>query len=791
MKLKSISCDQFAGIRDRSVEFGDGVNVVVGANESGKSTLVGLISRTLFQNVKLDKRSNKDFIEKYFPSAKRGVSLAGDSVDGKLRFESDGRSYTVSKEWGADPRCSLSTEDGIIKDQDSVNEALKEALKYGEGVYKELLLSPQRGTDDALKTLLDSPDELDAKQDILNAASLAFLETGGVTTDAIEEAIDKKISELSGKHWDLERGVPVKKLGGRWAKELGKLHEAYYALEDAKAVIAERDRLEREADRTAEAFSRNDEAARKAEKEFNDLNEFASRLTLMGERKKAVSRLESDLDKFNLAINEWPQLEAELIKARALKDEKERRELKDKYDKAVLINAEISDAETVINSTLCPDPAELSAVRASEKRIAALESKLCGMNVSAVIRMFGGNTVEVRSLRTGELLDLSGDEVTITEAVNVTVPGVMEMRLAPADVDTVSIEADITKERDSLNAAYGKYSVSSIEEMDALRSRVNTARSNADTARIRLSAILGTNTFSEIQSAASADVPVRAADEIEKDITSLCGKDDVSRFITERETRLDGYTKEYGSISDLKAKAFDTAAELEKARRAAEESADIPDELKEIKDPESKLAYLKNAMEFRRGERENALKAKPAAESRLYTLIENTAGDPADELETARRDFDEKKRLLDHWLNIKRVFEEQKKGVRNAPMRDIAESLSGYLNIISGGSIASVFPDPSKLGMNIYSRDRVMDHGKLSEGTKETVSLAFRLAVLDHLIPDGGGVIVLDDPLTDMDPERAERSCEIIKECAKRHQIIFLTCREEYSEMLGGERIDL
>ena len=84
-----------------------------------------------------------------------------------------------------------------------------------------------------------------------------------------------------------------------------------------------------------------------------------------------------------------------------------------------------------------------------------------------------------------------------------------------------------------------------------------------------------------------------------------------------------------------------------------------------------------------------------------------------------------------------------------------------------------------------------MDHGKLSEGTKETVSLAFRLAVLDHLFPDGGGVIVLDDPLTDMDPERAERSCEIIKECAKRHQIIFLTCREEYSEMLGGERIDL
>ena len=32
-----------------------------------------------------------------------------------------------------------------------------------------------------------------------------------------------------------------------------------------------------------------------------------------------------------------------------------------------------------------------------------------------------------------------------------------------------------------------------------------------------------------------------------------------------------------------------------------------------------------------------------------------------------------------------------------------------------------------------------MSFGKLSEGTKETVSLAFRLAVLDHLFPRAAG----------------------------------------------------
>ena len=70
MKITNISCEQFAGVRDRSVAFTDGINVIYGRNESGKSTLVNLISRTLFQSTKVDRRKNKDFYEDYFPAAK-------------------------------------------------------------------------------------------------------------------------------------------------------------------------------------------------------------------------------------------------------------------------------------------------------------------------------------------------------------------------------------------------------------------------------------------------------------------------------------------------------------------------------------------------------------------------------------------------------------------------------------------------------------------------------------------------------------------------------------------------
>ena len=61
--------------------------------------------------------------------------------------------------------------------------------------------------------------------------------------------------------------------------------------------------------------------------------------------------------------------------------------------------------------------------------------------------------------------------------------------------------------------------------------------------------------------------------------------------------------------------------------------------------------------------------------------------------------------------------------------------------------------------------------------------------MLDHLFPEGGGVIVLGDPFNDMDKDSVAQSCLLLKECAKRHQVIFLTCHEEYLPALEGNLI--
>ena len=218
---------------------------------------------------------------------------------------------------------------------------------------------------------------------------------------------------------------------------------------------------------------------------------------------------------------------------------------------------------------------------------------------------------------------------------------------------------------------------------------------------------------------------------------------------------------------------------------------DIPAEYLNISDPDAHLEGLQKDLKFKQRLREIALTSKTAAASKLESYKENTSGDPVDDVEKAERVFEEQKMLLNHWLHIAEVFKAQKENIHDNPMLDIADRFTHYLSVISGGKVSSEFPDADKLNINIYSDNKMLDYGKLSEGTKETVSLAFRLAVLDHLFPDGGGVIVFDDPFTDMDADRTAQSCELIKECATRHQVIFLTCREDYLEMLCGNNISL
>jgi DNA repair exonuclease SbcCD ATPase subunit len=78
----------------------------------------------------------------------------------------------------------------------------------------------------------------------------------------------------------------------------------------------------------------------------------------------------------------------------------------------------------------------------------------------------------------------------------------------------------------------------------------------------------------------------------------------------------------------------------------------------------------------------------------------------------------------------------------------------------------------------------------LSQGARDQIYLAVRLALIDLLGQQTAPPVLLDDPLVHFDPERRERAVEIIRRFAERHQVIFFTCNPEYAGM-GEHLVDL
>ena len=121
-------------------------------------------------------------------------------------------------------------------------------------------------------------------------------------------------------------------------------------------------------------------------------------------------------------------------------------------------------------------------------------------------------------------------------------------------------------------------------------------------------------------------------------------------------------------------------------------------------------------------------------------------------------------------------------------MEDIETKFREYLTIISDGNIKLQSID-EKMSANLSSGNNKLSYDILSNGTKDTISLAFRLAMLEHLYPEGGGLAVFDDTFTEMDPKRVKQSCKLIEKFAEKNQVIFITCDDKYSDLMKTDNI--
>lgn len=785
MKIKRVRCEQFAGIKDMDICFSDGLNILFGKNESGKSTMVEVLYHTLFQDIKLDKRTDKEFVNRYFPGETVEMHR-GTAIDGTVYFETEQGEYRLTKEWDKDGgSCKLVTpEDAIIRNPEEVRNILKEILIYGKGIYHQVIFAPQIRQQAALMTLLsktsevkkDKKTDLDIREEILSGVTGAVMEYDGISVEKVEKKLEEML-KIYGSRWDFENNLPE---GGRkhgvenpWKTGVGIILRLYYEKEQLAKEISDAELEEKEVEQAILDYQDILTKKQSADEEYEEFNAHYNVLANKVSTEQLAGNIKHQLEELKQASGLWPLEEKRFEKLKQVKKERKYNVLLDKQKKleerkqCLEKLGDISEKVKDRTVYLCVE-------------LERLKNQAAGLNLSARLHMYGDYQGNVISGITGNVLDVKEEQFDITEPVVIRIPDVMDLQLSPKGTDMDELRGMLAKYEAELSDIFETYHVSGKEEL--IEQYHTCEKLRKEISQCELDYIQEQREGMQLSEMKKT---VRSAEEVDRDIMELCGKESVDHMVGSLSAKLNGFREKYGTLEQLQRKIEETEKEYEGCRHKLNKIKNLPDQYRDITNPEEIINQLKQKKEMWEKRAEESRNRLEQAKIQRRNVSAEELGDELKELEER---FLEAKNTYQRWKHIREVFDQVKRDTMNHPMKDIEENMGKYLSVLSEGKVSLQSMD-DHMEVRIVSGKNYMTYDLLSEGTKDMISLAFRLAVIEHLYPEGEGFIILDDSFTEMDRERKSQACRLLEKFAEKNQVIFITCDENYETEMKGKMI--
>jgi DNA repair protein SbcC/Rad50 len=138
--LSTLHVHSFAALSSLRVELDPGMNVILGPNEAGKSTLFRALQHLLLTPVNLRQRIFQEQIRPLLPVG------GGDTISCALEFRVGTERFRLEKSWGAKAEVELVLPGGSrMSEAEAVESRLLEILPVHPGTLRTVLLTRQSG----------------------------------------------------------------------------------------------------------------------------------------------------------------------------------------------------------------------------------------------------------------------------------------------------------------------------------------------------------------------------------------------------------------------------------------------------------------------------------------------------------------------------------------------------------------------------------------------------------------------------------------------------------------------
>lgn len=318
MKINKIKINSYGKLKEKEIKLKDGINIIYGKNESGKSTLLNFIVNSFYGISKNKKGKEYSDVEKYTP-------WLGEEFSGKLEYELNNKNkYEIYRDFKKkNPKIFNENMEDISKefniDKSKGNEFFYEQTKVDEELFLSTVVVGQQEVKlgkqeqnilvQKIANLVGTGDDNVSYKRAMDRINRRLLDEIGTQRSREKpiNIINKKIEDLEQKKQELEKYEDIKyeieENKNKLEEEISDLNNKNNLLKEIK-IINEKEKIEKEKIKIKENIKKeNIEKIKLIKEKINKIkNENKNIFEINNEKTKNNKKINNEKNKLNKKI---------------------------------------------------------------------------------------------------------------------------------------------------------------------------------------------------------------------------------------------------------------------------------------------------------------------------------------------------------------------------------------------------------------------------------------------------------------------------------------------------------